>query len=377
MRSRTRLLLAVAGSMLVVLLLLAAGAFVRGMEVSLQSSGEPENVILMGAGSEESIERSEVEASVASLVTASISGIRSRAGVDYVSPEVHIQLPLKADQNEKKTPMVLVRGVTPAATLVHPALRIVEGRFPRAGSYEIMAGSMLGTKMGVQPGDVAVGKTLWIGTQSWTIMGRFSAAGTVMDAEAWTALSDLKEATKRNTDSCVILTLDSDRADFSDVEIFTKMRVDLELAAMPESTYYARLSEFFSPIRMLVWVTAGLVAVGGLFGGLNTMYAAFVSRVRELGTLQACGFRRAAIVISLVQESVLATACGALLACLVGVLVMDGVAIRFSLGAFGLRVDPVVLSIGLGAGLLLGIVGALPPAWRCLRLDIPVALKSV
>jgi len=78
-----------------------------------------------------------------------------------------------------------------------------------------------------------------------------------------------------------------------------------------------------------------------------------------------------------VQESTLATASGALIACAVGMLVLDGIAVRFSMGAFGLRVDPTVLMIGLGSGLVLGLVGALPPAWRCLRLEIPVALKAI
>src|SRR5690606_38019777 len=116
---------------------------------------------------------------------------------------------------------------------------------------------------------------------------------------------------------------------------------------------------------------------GGLFGGLTTMYAAFASRVRELGTLQSFGFRRTAIVISLVQESLLATVAGTLIACVVGVSVLDGLAVRFSMGAFGLLVDPIVIGVGLCAGLTLGLVGALPPAARCLRLSIPVALKAV
>ena len=107
------------------------------------------------------------------------------------------------------------------------------------------------------------------------------------------------------------------------------------------------------------------------------MYAAFASRVRELGTLQSLGYRRGAIVVSLVQESVLATSTGALIACLVGVFVLDGLSVRFSMGAFGLVVDGLALAVGLLAGLVLGLVGALPPAWRCLRLSIPVALKAV
>jgi putative ABC transport system permease protein len=377
LRSTARLFLAVGGSVIVVLLLLSAGGFVRGMDLSLRSSGEPDNVILVGTGSEESIERSEVDASVSGLVAASISGIRSRAGVDYVSPEVHVQLPVQLARDQQHPTSVLVRGVTPSATLVHASVRITEGCFPRAGSNELMLGSMMETRLATAPTKLSVGQTLWIDQREWRIVGRFSAPGTVMDAEAWTALADLKEATKRATDSCVIITLDRDIAEFADVAMFTKMRVDLELASLPESKYYERLSSFFAPIRALAWITAGLIALGGLLGGLNTMYAAFASRVRELGTLQACGFRKGAIVLSLVQESVLASAFGALAACAIAVFLLDGIAIRFSMGVFGLRIDAFIVAIGLSAGFLLGLVGALPPAWRCLRLEIPVALKSV
>ena len=126
----------------------------------------------------------------------------------------------------------------------------------------------------------------------------------------------------------------------------------------------------------MVWITAILIATGGLFGGLNTMYAAFASRIREMGSLQAIGYPRYAIVVSLMQESVLATAAGALLAAAFGLLVLDGITVRFSMGVFGLTIDSSVLLAGLGAGLLLGLIGALPPAWRCLRLPVTDALKA-
>src|SRR5262249_48139965 len=160
----------------------------------------------------------------------------------------------------------------------HASMRLVEGRLPQPGADEVMVGSMLPTKMGVASGSVAPGKDVIIENRRWRIVGRFSDPGRVIDAEVWAPLTDLKEATRRSTDSCVVLTLDPRVAEFADVATFTKTRVDLELAAIPETAYYARLSTFFAPIRILAWVTAGLVAVGGLFGGLNTMYAAFASR---------------------------------------------------------------------------------------------------
>ena len=373
-RSRLRLALSAGGAALVVLLVLAAGAFVRGMEKSLSVTASAQNVILLGAGSEESLERSEIDPAAGSLLAASVEGVRSRAGVAYVSPEVHLMTELQ-DQRDGRSLPVLLRGVTPEAFLVHTQARVVAGRAPEPGRDEILAGRLAHTRMGVAAERLAPGRTLWFDKRPWTIVGTFEAPGTVMEAELWVPLRDLQIAARRDNLSCVVATLGSG-ADFDDVSLFTKQRLDLELVALRESDYYSKLLAFFSPVRAMVWATAVLMASGGLFGGLNTMYAAFASRVRELGALQAMGFSRLAVVVSLVQESLLAAAAGALVAAAAALALLDGLAVRFSMGAFGLVVDGPVLAAGLAAGCVLGIVGALPPAWRALRMPINEALKA-
>lgn len=376
-RSRLRLALSVLGSALVVLLVIAAGGFVRGMDRALRATGDEHNVLVMGIGSEESVERSEIAAATGSLLEASVSGIRSRAGVAYISPEVHVMLPVRAGPSGEHHGHALLRGITPAATLVHSIVTLTEGRLPRPGADEVMVGRMAATTIGLRERDLAIGAQLRIDNRPWTIVGRFAAPGTVLDAEVWVPLADLMTATKRETISCVVLTLEPGEAECADIAAFALMRPDLELSAMPEREYYDQLAAFFGPIRAVAWVTAALIAIGGLFGGLNTMYAAFASRVRELGTLQSLGYRRGAIIASLVQESSLATAAGALGACAAGSLLLDGLGVRFSAGAFALVVDTTVVLIGLASGIALGLVGALPPAWRCLRMPIPTALKSM
>jgi ABC-type antimicrobial peptide transport system permease subunit len=92
--------------------------------------------------------------------------------------------------------------------------------------------------------------------------------------------------------------------------------------------------------------------------------------------LQSLGFRRTAILISLMQESVLAASAGAILACALAQVLLDGIAVRFSMGAFELSLTAPSILLGLGMGLLVGIVGAIPPALQCLRLPIPTALKA-
>lgn len=374
-RSPSRLVLSVAGGVLVVLLVLAAGAFVRGMERSLDVSGGEQNVILLGAGSEESFERSEIDPSVDGLVLASVPGIKARGGVAYVAPEVHLMAELRQGSAEGRALPVLLRGVTPVAFNVHAQVAVVEGRAPEPGRDELMVGRLAHTRMGVPAASVGVGARLWFDKRPWTVVGVFGAPGTVMEAEVWCPLRDLQIAAKRDNYSCVVLTL-GPGGEFADVDAFCKQRLDLELVALRETDYYAGLSDFFRPVRAMVAATALLIALGGLFGGLNTMYAAFASRVREVGALQAIGYSRGAIVLSLVQESVLATTAGSLVAAALGLAVLDGLAVRFSMGAFGLIVDGPVLAAGLLSGVALGVVGALPPAWRCLRMPITEALKA-
>jgi putative ABC transport system permease protein len=373
-RSLPRLFLGVFGSALVVLLVIAAAGFVRGMRASLAAPEGDRNVILLGAGSEESIERSEVDQRAAE-VAASLRGVRERLGERYVSPEVHIALSIRTDLESKEGRLTPVRGVRPVAYLVHPQVQIVAGRAPEPGQDEVMVGGLVGRQLGVEDERLAPGEVLTIDNRPWTISGRFRAPRTTMDGEIWMPLGDLQVVGQRDDLSCVVLTLDA-TGDLADVQTLAAQRLDLELTAMSESDYYSALARFYAPIRAMVLITAALIALGGILGGLNTMLAAFAARVREVGTLQVLGYSRRAIVLSFVQESLIVASSGALIAGFLGKALLDGLAVRFSMGAFGLVVDAPVLLVGVGAGITLGVIGALPPALRCMRLPVGQALRA-
>jgi putative ABC transport system permease protein len=375
-RSRVRLAASLLGSALVVLLALAAGGFVRGMQLTLtQHAGLNENVILLGTGSEEALERSQIDAGVEGVAAASIPGLRQEAGVVFASPEIHMALPVRESAASVTPLSAVMRGVRPVALLVHPEVEIVRGRPPEPGRDELMVGALAATRLGLPDERLDIGRTLWFDDRDWTIVGRFTAPNTVMDAEIWLPITDLQIATKRESSlSCVVVTLDT--AEFVDVDLFAKSRLDLEITAMRERDYYASIAAFYRPIRLMIIVTAALIALGGILGGLNTMYASFASRVREVGMLQSLGFTRAAIVMNLSEESVFAAACGALLGAAAGLALLDGLAVRFSMGAFAVTLDAPVVLVSILAGLTVGLVGAIPPAVRCLRLPITEALKS-
>lgn len=375
-RSRVRLLASLLGSTLVVLLILASGGFVRGMQRTLTpGQALSENIMILGTGSEEGVERSQIDASVAGIAGASIPGIKERAGVLFVSPEIHAALPVRESAQSPGEHQAVMRGVRTEALLVHPEVEMIQGRLPQQGADELMVGELAATRLGLLDQRLRLGQTLHFDDRDWTIVGRFSAPNTVMNAEVWIPLNDLQIATNRESSlSCVILTLED--GTFADTDLFAKSRLDLEITAIRQQDYYASIASFYAPIRVMIIVTASLIATGGILGGLNTMYAAFAARVREVGMLQALGYTRRAIVMNLAEESIFAAACGALMGATLGLLLLDGVAVRFSMGAFALTIDAPVLLTGLLGGLLVGLVGAIPPAVRCLRLPITEALKS-
>ncbi len=369
-RSKTRLLQTIGGSAMVVLLVMASVAINDGMKRVLSASGSNHNVILLGAGSEESIQRSEVPESTAGIAEAAVPGITETLGVRAVSGEIHYMNFLTLPDGTRTQAML--RGVTLQALRVHPEVRLVEGGFPAAG--EVMVGRLAWRKLGLDEATLNVGGVLTLDDQALTIAGIFAAPGTVLESEIWATLGDLRVLAKRETLSCVVLRLD-DPADYAEADLFAKQRLDLELSALRESDYYDRLSTFFKPLRTMTWITAALIAAGALFGGVNTLYAAFASRVREMATLQAIGFGRGALLASLVQESTLACLTGTLLASVVAVAVLDGRTIAFSIGAFTIDFGPGVAISGILTGLLLGLLGALPPAIRCLKPPLPTALR--
>jgi ABC-type antimicrobial peptide transport system permease subunit len=269
--------------------------------------------------------------------------------------------------------MGLVRGVTPPALLVRRKVQIVAGRWPGPG--EVLVGRLAATKLGRGADRLAIGRTLHVEGRAWRISGVFASLGSSLDAELWVPLDELQQATKRQDLTLVAIGLAPD-APFADVDEFCKEQLALEIEATPETAYYEALQRHYGPVRALAWLVVFLVAGAGAFAGLNTMYGAVVGRARELATLQALGFSRRAIALSLVQEGVLLSAGGSLVAAAVALALVNGTAVRFTMGAFTLRVDSVAVLVGCAIGLALGVVGAIPPALRAMRLMIADALKS-
>ncbi|MCH2182389.1 MAG: ABC transporter permease [Mariniblastus sp.] len=361
----------------VVLLVLVVVGFIRGLENSLAVSGDDRTAIVFSLGMGENVEYSSIAMRTNDLVPASIQGIRQRYGTKYVSPELYLGTQVGIQEVEGsglRETLGLVRGVTPTVCLVRRQFELEEGRWPEAG--EVIMGRLAAAKLGATREEVGIGSSVRLENRDWKVVGLFSCGGAAFESEIWCRLDELQQAMKRQDLSIVALTLEPG-ADFVDLDMFCKQRLDLELQTMPETEYYAGLQRDYEPIRWLAWLVVLLVSGAGVFAGLNTMYGSVVGRISEFSMLRTIGFVRRAIVLSLIQEAVILGLAASLFASFLALTLVNGAAVRFTMGAFQLQIDSTSILIGCGVGFLLGFLGALPPAIRALRMPIVDGLRSV
>ncbi len=367
-RSWIRTLQISGGTCLAALLLMAAAAFELGMRRTLSDQADPANVIILGKGSEESIQRSEIPVRTAAILSSSVKGLKSSLGQIHVSPQILYNGYLDCAGRKDETS---IRGVDSAAPRVHKDFQLLSGNWPAPG--QLMVGRHAATQMGLSPSALIEGTKVVIDNQTFTISGTFAVPGSLLEAEVWMNLHELLQLTKRDTLSCVVATLDG--AEFGDLEAFAASRLDLEVAVVREKDYYARLSGFYAPIRAMVWLCSALVAFGAIFGGFNTLFTAFSGRKRELAALQAIGFPRWQLALSLLQESLLACLLGAAVALFVAIYALDGLQASFAGGVFTLRFGPGVLLLGLASSVLLAVIGLIAPVWVTLRPSLVDSLR--
>lgn len=373
LRRPGRSVLTLLGLATVVFLVLLVVSFVRGLESSLTVSGDPLVILVHSLGASENLENSTIPGQGAGVLTASLKRIQTLYRQRHISPELYLGTEV-ITESVAEPALGIVRGMTLSGPLVRNQFQLVEGTWPAGG--EAIVGRLAASKLGRNAEELGIGRSIQFEGRTWKISGRFAAGGAAFESEVWCPVDDLQQAMKRQDVSLVAVEV-MDEKGLADVSEFCKERVDLEWEATPELAYYASLQAHYGPVRQVAWLIVGLVSAAGIFAGLNTMYGAVIGRVRELAMLQTLGFSRRAIALSIIQEGVLLSTTGSLIAAIVALPMLNGFAVRFTMGAFTLRLDGVALLFGLGTGLLIGILGSLPPAWRALRLPVVDGLKAV
>lgn len=368
---------AIAGIAGVVTVFIAVLSIAAGFEAVMTSTGKPDTVLVMRAGSD-----SEMSSGLdidTTRVVAEAPGVLKMNGVATASAELYVvvDVPKKSSGTDANVPL---RGVQPSAFEIRAPFEIVEGRNFEPGRMEIIAGE---AAAGQFEGLTVGSKKRW-GENEWTIVGIFSTNGTVADSELWTDVRVLQPAYRReNSFQSVFAKLESPEAfqQFKDA-LTADVRADVDVYR--EAEYYAEQSEGMSRlIRVLGTLIAALMGIGATFGALNTMYSAVAARAREIATLRALGFGAGPVVVSVMVEALLLAGLGGLVGGALAYLAFNGYQTAtmnwqtFSQVAFGFQVTPDLLRQGTTYALAMGLVGGLFPALRAARLPIATALREL
>jgi putative ABC transport system permease protein len=350
----------------------------RGFKATLVASGSEDNAIIMRAGATSEM-MSGVQLDQVKILQDAPGVARGADRAPLVTSEVVVvaPFPLKSTGTDAN---VQVRGVSSNVLNIRRNVKIVEGRMFSPGLSELVVGKNANATYS----GMAVGNSVKFGGGNWQIVGVFDAGGSAFDSEVWCDARVLDDVYKRPTNvfQSVTVHLTSPNAlqQFRDA-VTADPRLSVDVSR--EIDYYAKQSTRMTQlITILGGLVAGVMAIGAIFGALNTMYSAVAERGREIATMRALGFGAAAVVFSFVIEALIISFVGGAVGCL-AVLPLNGLTTAtmnwqtFSNMAFAFKITSGLLLGGIIFALVMGIIGGLPPAIRAAARPVAVALREL
>ncbi len=363
------------GMALVVYVFATVLMLAAGLEQTLVSTGQYDNVVVIRKGSQTEVQ-SGIDRGQAGIVE-SLPDIATGAdGRRLVSkePVVLINLPKRSSN---KPANVVIRGVTAAGLVLRPQVMLVEGRMFRPGTAEVIAGRAIAD--GFQ--GAGLGETLRFASRDWTVVGVFDAGRTGFNSEIWGDAEQMLQAFRRTGYSSMLFRLiDPDHFDAVKAELESDPRLTIE--AKREQRFYAEQSEALSKFISYLGTAISIIfSIGAVIGATITMYASVASRTSEIGTLRALGFSRAAILTAFLGEALMLGLIGGIVG-LIGASVMQALSISttnfqtFAEIAFSFTLTPGIVIASLIFALAMGFIGGFLPAARAARMKIVDALRA-
>ena len=365
------IIVGIAGVVGVLVAMLAMG---EGFKATLDATGSDDTAIILRGGSQ--AETNSVITRDQVPLVSSLPGIeKGPDGKPLLSPELSqvVNLPSRSDGSDANAQF---RGVGPEAWAVRDNIRIVEGRKFGAGLRELVVGQ--GAQSQFRGLDV--GKTVKLGNQEWAVVGKF-ASGDSHDSELWGDAETVAATYERKAFQSITVRTGG-KAGFRALKAAMDADPRLKLDVETTREYYAKQSGQLSKLISILGTVIGtIMAIGAVFGALNTMYAAVAGRAREIATMRAIGFRGLPVVLAVMLETMLLALLGGVLGGLVAWLIFNGYSVstlgsNFSQVVFQFKVSPQLLWTGLKWALGIGLVGGLFPALRAARLPVTAALRD-
>jgi putative ABC transport system permease protein len=372
---KTTTVMTALGIALTVAVLLAVLALVEGLRTTLASSGDPLQVIVMRKGSESEI--------VSNFTRTQFQDLKFKPGIapgkdgqPLASLEVVSVINLSSSETGEGT-NVTVRGLQPAGVEMRHGVKITNGRWFQQGRRELVVGKSVAERYP----EAQIGRKIKFGRGDWDIVGVIDAGRGAQASELWGDLNQVSADLQRVEvlSSALVRATDAITAKALVNDINNDQRLNMN--ALSEAAYYEAQTASAAPIEYIGIFVAIIMAVGSAFAAMNTMYAAVARRSREIGTLRVLGFSKSSILASFFLESVLLSALGGVLGCLL-VLPLNGITTgignaNFSETAFNFHVSPQIMLSGIVFAIILGAAGGLFPAGNAARKEILTALREI
>lgn len=357
---------------LVVCVLAGFLSMAKGFETALTGAGSPAVAVVLGGGTNQET-GSDIPASVIrtlDAMTGDLGVARDADGKLVSSREIVVPVDLR-----QRT--MALRGMDAAGPSIRDGITLSAGRNFTPGAREIVAGDRLADEFGLKVGD-----TVRLGAVDWTVVGHFSARGSVFESELWADFEAVRAAFDRQGQVQSLKLRLTDPASLTLLQAKLATITETPLIALSEANLYAAQSgRTASLIRLFGWPVALLMAVGATAGALNTMMSSVSDRTIEIATVRALGFSRLSAFLGTWVEAVALAGAGALLGLLVSWLIFNGwqastIGANNARMAFQLAVTPDVLLISGLLGLAIGVLGGALPAATATRLPLTAALRT-
>jgi putative ABC transport system permease protein len=349
----------------------------KGFRATLVASGSPDNALILRAGATSEMTSGVGLDSVKIIQDA--PGIARGPNGPLVTAEAVLMapIPLRSTGTDAN---VEVRGVSPNVLEIRKQVKIVQGRMFSPGLAEVVVGKNANTTYS----GLTVGNTISLGTMQWKVVGVFDAGGSSFDSEVWADPHLLTAAYNRPDtffQSVTAHLASPDSLKQLKDALTTDPRLNVDVTR--EVDYYAKQSTNMTTlITRLGGFVAFVMAIGAVFGALNTMYSAVADRGREIATMRALGFGGPSVVFSFLIEALMISLVGGVLGCL-AVLRLNGVTTStinfqtFSNLAFAFKITPSLLVEGVIFALVMGVLGGFFPAVRAAQLPVATALREL
>ena len=359
---------------LTVAVFLMVMALARGIDLTLASSGEPLNLIVLREGSTAELNSSLTRENFNDLMY--LDGVEREADKPLAAGEL-VTLIYKARKGMSQGSNVTGRGVGPMSFKLRSGFQTVAGRLFQPGLTEAVVSKRIAERFQ----GLDIGDKFRIQTTDYTVVGLFDSAGKAFESEIWVDINSLASTTKRDGYSSILMRV----KDPITLASLSKRITDdpkLHLKALSERTFYEDQQGTASgALKYLAGFITFIMSVGAGFAGMNTMYAAVARRTKEIGTLRVLGFGRLSILIAFLLESIAIAVIGAVIGIVLALplnFVSTGTSnwVTFSEIAFNFKVTPDLMALALLFGAVIGFIGSLLPSIRASRFKIVDALRA-